>query len=250
MQLAYYADEPHAPAWLQRYLQAWGVTLRPYTLGEQVAEEGLVLFGPQWCNGRFVDGAANWWRYFQKKGQDDLKLLTASLETAPHPNHLCLLDLPTDWPAFWATAQPCKTPWPHQPNADTDLNDLLRVFYLGHGNGGIRSLMTALDNPLKSIDRELARQNTYTVIWDIAPNLDTLSDNWDSFCIRWRHYYGYWACLPFFPDFQEADRLIAHIGPFFDPQDLSETSFRGLNCLENFKQIKRLIDGCDAYYIR
>lgn len=245
MNCAYLSDEPHGPAFLQRYLVPWGVKLQPHRLGSPVEEPVLFLFQPFWCKDRLVSCAANWKRYLEKK-QGEVKLITVSLEVTDHPNGICLLELPADWPRFLETALPCGANW-KPASEQTDLDNLLFTFYEGHGHDSVRSLLTPLKNTLQTIDRELKQGEAFLDILAQAHNAANLPEIWRLFRIRWQHYYDYWHYLPFFPLFEAANRLIGHIDPYFVEKPPSETSFRALRCFENMNQIKQIIDDCHAY---
>lgn len=243
MSCIYLSDEPQAPAFLQRQLE--GIALQAFTPSHPVEEPVFFLFQPFWCKDRFVSCAANWKLYLGKK-QGDVKLITVSLDTADHTNHLCLLDLPTDWRAFIESALPCSANWRLAPEV-ADIDNLLFTFYEGHGHDSVRALLTPLRNALQTIEREMQQGEAYEDILAQAPNAANLPEFWRLFRIRWQYYYEYWQYLPFFPMFETANRLIEYIHPYFFENLSDETSFRDLNCWENINQIKKIIDECYAY---
>jgi hypothetical protein len=244
MQIHFFATEPtRAEQILANCLpdcREW----QPYSSGERVPL--LFLFSPLWCNEHYVSADISWKQYFARH-QPETKLISIGVQAADHSNYLDLLQPPENFAIFLENARTCAEEWLPADTGGLDMNQKLKRFFEGHGNESVGEAFSILLRRFRIVNKELEDGTPYAEIHQDLLLPTQTPASWQKLVNRWQAYYLFFSCLPFWPLFQDIDRLMAEVQPFFDRECRSPELLQKLQIIDKIETINLRLKEAEQY---
>lgn len=251
MDILYLATNTTVPAYFARLAEPQGLRLVPYSAGENdlAGAEAVLLFSPFHVQEQYLSPDAVWKKYCSTECPN-LKVVTASFAVQPAQNCLELSDLPQDLAAFFEAALPAQADWQPADTGGLNMMDVLRRFFNGHGTESLMKEFEILLRPARNIRIDLNLGTAPETIRDLHLSDGDMTRRWRDFLSRGHRYYPMFEGLPFYPTFQEIERLAQKIAPFFQNNSDDLDLYAQLGCDEvietirtNLKSIIPYVDG-------
>ena len=244
--ITYWSAAESAAVFLGRQLQQRGLSWQPFELGAAVDCDVFILLSPVWCNNHFISCDNTWKKYFEINSPD-VRFISAGFAELTHKNYIDLLDLPSDFSVFFFNAKRAGEEWKAADTGGLDMSKKLRNFFEGHGHDSIRQIFTPIYRILRIISDEIRQGTAYEELYSelIAPNY--LPQKWRIFQNRFSNYYPFFACLPFYPDFQQLKLLADSIDGYFEDKCQQETLWKSLKVEPNIQVIQTLLSNAERY---
>ncbi|MBK8705047.1 MAG: hypothetical protein IPN33_16780 [Saprospiraceae bacterium] len=244
--IAYWTAGENAAGFLGRQLQLQGLSWNPYELGAAVDCDVFILLSPVWCNNHFISCDNTWKKYFELN-HPDVRFISSGFAELTHKNYIDLLNLPPDFSVFFTNAQRAGEEWEAANTGGLDMSQKLLNFFEGHGHDSIRQIFSPIYRILRIISDEIGQGTPYEELYSelITPN--HLPQKWRIFQNRFSNYYPFFACLPFYPDFQQIKLLADSIDPYFESKCQDETLWKELTIEYKIREIHTLLSNAERY---
>lgn len=242
MDIFFLATNQSVPAYFAQHVGPKGLQMMPFVYENDLSNcEAFVLFSPLYVNGHYVSPDSVWKKYCGQYNPE-MKFLTAGFANPSSLNYLELSDLPDNLPRFIKEAKPATdTGWQPANTGGLDMMEILRRFFTGHGNESIMQQFSSLLRIPANIQSALHRKFPHHEIYHRYLSDGDLAGRWQVFLNRWNRYYPFFACLPFYPKFQEIEKLVQKINVFFQSDKGGINLYLQIGCSESIETIKNLL---------
>lgn len=250
MKVYYLASDPRYIAGLKNYTEKQGLDLIPYH-NSKVPEdfEVMLIFSPL-RTFSIATLPELIWKKFLSQQNPNIKLIIASFKKTGHPNHIDLLNLPSNFVRFTQRSKTVAEVWIPVELEGLDLQEKLNRFYEGHGQESIIDSLGKILRKIKIINNELKNKtSTYQEVATAILDSNYHTEQWQRFRTRWKSYMSIFTYLPFYDELKLLEERIETISPFFHENGSTESSYINLNCYDNFFYIYDKLERLKKQYI-
>ncbi len=243
MDIFFLATNQSVPAYFAQHVGAKGLRMVPFDYEDGLSNcKVFVLFSPLYVNGHYVSSDSVWKKYCGQYSPE-MKFLTAGFANPSiSDNCLEISDLPNDLSQFITNAKTAADAnWKPTDTGGLDMMDVLRRFFNGHGNESIMQQFSKLLRIPANIQSALNLNFPLQRIYDLYLSDGDLAGRWQVFLNRWNRYYPFFSCLPFYPKFQEIEKLVQKINVFFQSDKGGINLYLQIGCSEGIETIKNLL---------
>lgn len=205
----YFPDDPPFSLRWEAHLNMVGYRLLSYNPVQPPKVDTVLLLTPLLLEGNWISPENVWKRYFEQNAPNVRLIQTGILGNNSKPNYLHLYAWPNDFSDFLRTSKTVSE-WTPYPIGGTDLSDLIRLFFDGHGTDGFAEWKNKVQRVLSSLLYKL-KENKPVVELQQWLNDPEKKHRFASMQGRWQHYNKVFTILPDGKQLKNIDDLLKKI---------------------------------------
>ncbi|HRI34244.1 MAG TPA: hypothetical protein PLD02_10860 [Saprospiraceae bacterium] len=190
----YFPDDPPFSSRWEARLPMVGYRLLAYNPAQPPKVDTVLLLTSLLLEDKWIAPESVWKRYFEQNAPN-VRLIQSGMQgNESRPNYLHLYAWPNDFSNFLQTSKTVSE-WTPYPIGGTDLSDLIRFFFDGHGTDGFAEWKNKVQRVLSSLLYNLKEGKPVVEIqqWLNDPEK---KHRFASMQGRWQHYNKVFTILP------------------------------------------------------